>query len=306
MASKRKSNTMPFALKQTDMVFEDDDNEIEDQHTDEQSLADESSKGSKSRVSGRAKKAKAIYDPSEYNGPVHKRKKEQMEALEKANKSQTKAGKSAEPPVKSMVKSPAKVQKVKIPIAVPSTPETSSDKKPTKNSPPQHQVTKNIYAKQPPTAKPEPVVLIIPFTKEPSKRIQARQQLKGVNSNGTSRFKPKKPRLDSTVSGGGRSSPSDEYEKASTVDLKTDHVPDVRKWSHEQVYQYFSNTLGFSTQDSRVFKDEEIDGEALMIMKRSDIVTTKFEKLKLGVALKMWSHIIQFQTGSTDPTQAWK
>lgn len=89
------------------------------------------------------------------------------------------------------------------------------------------------------------------------------------------------------------------------VSKSSDGLPDVTEWSGHDVAEYFHNKLGFSKRDAALFRDEEIDGEALMIMKRSDIVNSKFSNIKLGTAIKFWSQILRLQTRSNDPTQAW-
>ena len=293
--SKRKTNSQ--TLQTADMTFEDDD--IEDQQTD--SIAGDS-KGSGSRVSARAKKAKAIYDPSEYNGPVHKRKKEAMESQQQQqSKSPIKATKPVEP-VQTVIKAiPAITVQVKT-VEVPVKPK--SPKK--RSNLPKSKTVEDDKPSHSKKSDPVPKLAINPagpLVKEPSKRIQARKQLTvGSNGNASKSAATRKQREESITS----TYVSDEYDRASTIEFINTEVPDVRKWTHQQVFDHFSKNLGFSTSDSAVFKDEEIDGEALMIMKRSDIVTTKFQKLKLGTALKMWSQIICFQTGSSDPTQAWK
>lgn len=274
-----------------DMTFEDDD--IDDQQT-ESSQAD-SSKGSVSRVSSRAKKTKAIFDPSDNNGPVHKRKKEALEA--------ERVGKSAPPKahskpavsetilLKSPVSSPQKQPPTtSTPIKKPKTPVKTLQLQRTVSMP-------NINKKRPPTKKAtealKPVASvksdevsitpIVPVVKEPSKRIQARKHsVRPVDSEYVFP-EVKKIRRISASTAGGR---SDDYEKASTIELKITQVPDVRKWSHQRVFEYFTN-IGFSTNESSIFREEEIDGEALMIMKRSDMISTKFQKLKLGPALKV-------------------
>lgn len=299
--SKRKSSSQSVQVKSNDMVFEDDD-DIDEQT---ESVAGDSVKGgSGSRVSVRAKKAKAIYDPSEYNGPVHKRKKEALEA-EKLKSPAKSAKPSLDVLQKSPIFSPAKVSiniqattsetpiKAKIPprLSIPKSKAVIEASKRSNNKKP---ISPNNIVEKPTEL---PTVAI---SKEPSKRIQARKQLKTPSSDGIKLTKNKRESSISTV----RS--SDEYDRASTIEFRNAEIPDVRKWTHQQVSEYFSTNLGFSPRDSEVFSHEEIDGEAMMIMKRSDIVTTKFQKLKLGTALKMWSHILMFQTGSNDPTQAWK
>lgn len=303
--SKRKSSSQSLQVKSADMVFEDDDDEIsEDQ---------QSAKGSVSRVSGRAKKAKAIYDPSEYNGPVHKRKKEALEA-EKL-KSPTKpvlVKQSVNPPskptttLKNIVTSTSVTNKSSS-VATP-TEEATKAKTPTRKvivakTKSVEAVTKVRKVEQ---AARATIVPSAPLVKEPSKRIQARKQDKKVNNDFDSSSLEIKKRRETVSTTTALSTDEFDCDKASTIEFRSSDVPDVRKWSHQQVASYFQRPLGFSARDSSVFVDEEIDGEALMIMKRSDIVTTKFQKLKLGTALKMWSQILIFQTGSNDPTQAWK
>lgn len=315
--SKRKSSSQ--TLQTADMTFEDDD--FEDQQT-ESIAGDSRSQGSRegSRVSVRAKKAKAIYDPSEYNGPVHKRKiqKEAMEARmealqqnDKMSKTPTKAVKETpDHRQKSQILSPVKaIQPTIVQEKVSDVPFKA--KTPTKRSSLQKNKTVIDEKISVQNKKPTPVpvrklsaIPTVPLVKEPSKRIQARKQQKVHNNEPTTSTGVRKQREDSLAS--TNEICSDEYDQASTIEFRNSEVPDVRKWTHQQVFEYFNKNLGFLTRDAAVFKDEEIDGEALMIMKRSDIVTTKFQKLKLGTALKMWSQIIMFQTGSNDPTQAWK
>ena len=320
--SKRKSASQPMVVKSVDMVFEDDD-EIDDQPDSVTSASDKTSKdasASVSRVSGRAKKVKAIYDPSEFNGPVHKRKKEAFEAERQArSESKTpavKPVKTSSPPTINTEKKGAITAKAversvpEVPVK-PKTPNRPRVMVATRRSP---EFLKRISdarkaaekSAAPAPQSPQKNVVPVTVAKEPSKRIQARKLVKDEpneisTAGGLAFSKFLKHRLHS-----GSGGSSDEYDKASTVEIKSSGIPDVRKWTHQQVFEYFSTKLGFNRKDASVFEDEEIDGEALLIMKRSDIVTTKFQKLKLGTALKMWSQILIFQTGSTDPTQAWK
>lgn len=302
--SKRKSISQSVPVKSNDMIFEDDD-DIDEQT---ESIAGDSVKGgSGSRVSVRAKKAKAIYDPSEYNGPVHKRKKEALEA-ERNSKTPVKSAKqSLDLQPKSPVQSPVKV--ATIIQATTTTSEVQTKVKSQvkrilvskRNSAPE--AKKRSHNKKPATPslaveKPTEAPVVPATSKEPSKRIQARKQTKTSTSAGTSKSKRESSASSADV--------SDDYDRASTIEFGGAEIPVVQNWTHQQVFEYFSTNLGFSRRDSVVFVDEEIDGEALMIMKRSDIVTTKFQKLKLGTALKMWSRILMFQTGLNDPTQAWK
>lgn len=278
--SKRKSQN---ASKSVDMVFEDDEDEQAG------SVASTSDSVKKSRVSGRAKKVKTIYDPSLTNGPVHKRKKEALEALEKLNKS-TEGKISAKPKLEvkptiptEVVKSPVKVRPA-IPAKVKPVLEFQSSKPDLKK------------------------VVAVPVAKEPSKRIQERKPTQKTNDfketstlggQAYSQFLSK--RLDSAS---GNS--SEDYEKP-TLPRAIAALPDVKTWTSLNVYDHFVGKLNFSKQDcARIFIEEEIDGEALILLKRNDIVTEKFSKLKLGTALKIWTKIQQIQTRSTDPSQSWK
>lgn len=306
--SKRKSSSQ--ALRTADMQFEDDDEM--DQQTE--STAGGSTKGSrdareKSRVSVRAKKAKEIYDPSEFNGPVHKRKKEALEQ-QQSNKLPVKSSRASDSRVKpeSPVKAPPVVKATKtVPVlkaeAKPAV--TKIEPKIPTKLPTAKTDKKTEQNKKPLAARTHSIITTVPLAKELSKRIQARKQQKVHNEASTSAG-AKRQRQPSVTSSTLVSDEYDRYDRASTVEFRSKDVPDVKKWTHQQVFEYFSKNLGFSTHDAAVFNEEEIDGEALMIMKRTDIVTTKFQKLKLGTALKMWSNIIMFQTGSSDPSQAWK
>lgn len=292
--SKRKTITQAFHVTSEDMTFEDQDGIQDDLQSEKES------ESSRSRFSGRAKKVKAIYDPSEHNGPVHKRKKEAMEAAEKS---------------KSVVtKSPAKVKPATVSLS-PAKREVVTNPAPKAKIVPQRKTPADIAKRLSMDETSKPIQKIrklsvtptVPLVKEPSKRIQQRKVIKTDVIEGIAGVVVKKQRSRSvSIAPGPPSIISSTYDEASTVSLKDGEVPDVRTWTHQQVGDYFCSNLKFSKRDAAVFKDEEIDGETLLIMKRSDIVTTKFQHLKLGTALKMWSHILQFQTLSTDPSQAWK
>lgn len=129
--------------------------------------------------------------------------------------------------------------------------------------------------------------------KEPSKRILDKKKRNSSVTETTTILTEKKPILTEITA------------KTSSRDFMTEPVPEVIEWSGQNVSDYFQSKLGFSKKDSSLFKDEEIDGEALMIMKRSDIVNSKFAHIKLGTAIKFWSHILRLQTKSNDPSQAW-
>lgn len=282
--SKRKTITQALHVTSEDCTFEDADGIVDEEvHTDKDSVQSDS----RSRFSGRAKKVKAIYDPSEHNGPVHKRKKEALEAAEKSSKAVV-----PKTPTKSKVtpaNSPAKrppaensnsVQKVKVIAPRKTLAEVSK------------RLSLDGNANSKPTPRPRkfsvmPTISVnstVPLVKEPSKRIQQRKVIKIDEVEGITGLVKKKPRSRSvSIAPGPPSVISSVYDDASTVTLRDGEVPDVRNWTHQQVCDYFSNTLKFSKRDAAIFKEEEIDGETLLIMKRSDIITTKFQHLKVSL-----------------------
>lgn len=306
--SKRKSLSQSMLVSSSDIHFEDDE--------DQSSIAGDSAKGS--RVSHRAKKAKEIYDPSEHNGPVHKRKKEALEKEAEKLKTPTKIVKhttgsskqlSAEV-IKPTIDALSEQMKSKSPVKA-----TAEAAKAVKSADTKKRSLSlfKVVDKPVSTRKedPAPTAFVV---KEPSKRIQARK-LSKVQNHEKGRPRAKKQHRDSISDSLSTEDFEEKASTASTVELKNHvknsstiphSIPDVRKWNEQRVFEYFSKTLGYKQEDASVFVEQEIDGEALMIMKRSDIVNTKFQNLKLGVALKMWTHISQFQTGSSDPSQTWK
>jgi hypothetical protein len=69
-------------------------------------------------------------------------------------------------------------------------------------------------------------------------------------------------------------------------------VPDASEWSIDDVVKFFKD-VGF-VQQAEVFREQEIDGKSLLLMKRSDVLTGL--SLKLGPALKIYVHIQRLQT----------
>lgn len=90
-------------------------------------------------------------------------------------------------------------------------------------------------------------------------------------------------------------------------DIKTriiphESIPDVRTWDCDEVYTYF---LGTTTREyAHLFKDNGIDGYALLLLKRDDVL--KQFKLTLGAALRLYSHIVSLQYKNNNPILAWE
>ncbi|XP_075235903.1 uncharacterized protein LOC142333015 [Lycorma delicatula] len=78
-------------------------------------------------------------------------------------------------------------------------------------------------------------------------------------------------------------------------------IPDASPWSPQEVFQYFVKY--FDPETAKIFKDQEIDGQSLLLMKRSDVLTGLC--LKLGPALKVYSHVKKLQIRRSHPKLLW-
>ncbi|XP_054730530.1 uncharacterized protein LOC129239207 [Anastrepha obliqua] len=77
-------------------------------------------------------------------------------------------------------------------------------------------------------------------------------------------------------------------------------VPDVKDWNIDQVASYFAK---YFPNEAHVFKEHEIDGTSLLLLKRSDVI--KKLPIKLGPSLRIYSLILKIQTQLNDPTLGW-
>lgn len=68
-------------------------------------------------------------------------------------------------------------------------------------------------------------------------------------------------------------------------------IPDATNWSIEDVEKYLCS-VGFTDQ-AKSFREQEIDGRSLLLMKRNDVLTGL--ALKLGPALKIYNYVKQLQ-----------
>lgn len=90
-------------------------------------------------------------------------------------------------------------------------------------------------------------------------------------------------------------------------DVKTrivphESIPDVRSWDCDEVYTYFMGTT--TPEYAHLFKDNGIDGYALLLLKRDDVL--KQFNLTLGAALRLYSHIVSLQYKSNNPILVWE
>ncbi|KAK3612621.1 hypothetical protein CHS0354_042131 [Potamilus streckersoni] len=72
--------------------------------------------------------------------------------------------------------------------------------------------------------------------------------------------------------------------------------PDASEWTVADVANFFKE-LGFEEQ-AQAFKDQEIDGKSLLLMKRLDVLTGL--SIRLGPALKIYQHVMKLQTAFQD------
>lgn len=135
-------------------------------------------------------------------------------------------------------------------------------------------------------------------------------KIEEANKNGSSTPPPPEKRSKSTTQSPDTlsvetTSLNNAYKSASTVLCYTpnenfDDIPDVKDWSVDQVYDYFHKHF---PKEAHVFKDEEIDGRSLLLLKRSDVV--KKLPIKLGPSLRIYSLILKIQAQLNDPTLGW-
>ncbi|XP_025994323.1 uncharacterized protein LOC105193093 [Solenopsis invicta] len=79
------------------------------------------------------------------------------------------------------------------------------------------------------------------------------------------------------------------------------NIPDARNWTSEQVYQYFARLF---PKEAEVFRQQEIDGHALLMMNRKDVLCGL--NLLLGPALKIYRHVLKLQFRRDDPELYWQ
>ncbi len=86
----------------------------------------------------------------------------------------------------------------------------------------------------------------------------------------------------------------------SSVDDDVSRI-DASNWSADQVFKYFKNIF---PRHAHVFRDHEIDGPTLYLLKRGDII--RGFDIKIGPALQIYSHIVKLQAKSNDVTLTWQ
>lgn len=98
-----------------------------------------------------------------------------------------------------------------------------------------------------------------------------------------------------------RDAHSDSNSIKSEEDLHIDpSIPDATHWTPDEVYQYFAQ---YFPEEAKVFKEQEIDGRSLLLLKRMDVLTSL--NLKLGPALKIYRHVTMLQVRRDDRSLYW-
>ncbi|CAH1775960.1 unnamed protein product [Owenia fusiformis] len=100
--------------------------------------------------------------------------------------------------------------------------------------------------------------------------------------------------VESPVNGmNGAASPSEMISPKPVIPAAIkDEIPDASDWTMDDVVEYFKKK-GFEEQ-ADIFKEQEIDGKSLLLLKRNDVLTGL--ALKLGPALKIFKHVEKLQT----------
>lgn len=143
---------------------------------------------------------------------------------------------------------------------------------------------------------------------------EARSPTPDAESTTRSTFRVRSPTHLNTLAA-WRSKPSygtddSENELEKRVDIRYDRrtqirphesIPDVKKWDCDEVYTYFMGTT--TAEYAHLFRENQIDGDALLLIKREDVLN-RFN-LKLGPALRLYSHIVTLQYKNNNPILAW-
>jgi hypothetical protein len=76
----------------------------------------------------------------------------------------------------------------------------------------------------------------------------------------------------------------------------------LHDWTVEEVYRYFTRHF---PEEAVLFRDQEIDGAVLLLMRRSDVLEGFGKRIKVGAALNIYRHIVMMQTRNNDPRLTW-
>lgn len=83
-------------------------------------------------------------------------------------------------------------------------------------------------------------------------------------------------------------------------DPRLDNFEDIQNWSCEDVFQYFKH---YFPDYAHLFKEQEIDGPSLVLMRKSDVLSGF--GLKLGPAIALYQRIVMMQNNDRDFRLTW-
>lgn len=84
------------------------------------------------------------------------------------------------------------------------------------------------------------------------------------------------------------------------LDPRLDNFENVQSWSCDDVYQYFKHHF---PDYAHLFKEQEIDGPSLVLMRKSDVLSGF--GLKLGPAITLYQRIVMMQNNDPDFRLTW-
>ncbi|XP_055526048.1 uncharacterized protein LOC129718881 isoform X1 [Wyeomyia smithii] len=84
------------------------------------------------------------------------------------------------------------------------------------------------------------------------------------------------------------------------LDPRLENFENVESWSCDDVFQYFQY---YFPDYAYLFKEQEIDGPSLVLMRKSDVITGF--GLKLGPAISLYQRIVMIQNKDTDFRLTW-
>lgn len=99
--------------------------------------------------------------------------------------------------------------------------------------------------------------------------------------------------LDETVEG-------NDEENEEKFDPRLDNFENIQNWSCDDVYRYFKH---YFPDYAHLFKEQEIDGPSLVLMRKSDILSGF--GLKLGPAIALYQRIVMMQNNDRDFRLTW-
>ncbi|XP_055587794.1 uncharacterized protein LOC129740208 [Uranotaenia lowii] len=103
-----------------------------------------------------------------------------------------------------------------------------------------------------------------------------------------------------TVETHGSTNQADFDEDEKKFDPGMDNFENVHNWTCEEVYLYFQHHF---PDYAHLFKEQEIDGPSLVLMRKSDVLTGF--GLKLGPAIKLYQRIVMMQNNDRDIRLTW-